>query len=504
MNKSEGLVARSPATIVIVVALAFAGLWTPVSGTHPDEAWYLSVSAEMRETGAWLTPTIEGEPAFFKPPLLYWLHRVSFGVFGFSLFSARLSSALAAIALAVVVAALARRFKGDPLVAFGVTATSFGVFRFGHVAMMDVPMTLALAGLALCVVNCVERGEGRKLLLAGVCASAAVMLKGPVGLVLSVAIGGGYLVVRGRTWLKSRYLLGAVAIFGALTAPWVVSQWLEYRDTFIEKFLTQEHLGKLNAKWRFTDEFTLLGFMAAATAPWLLLVASGFKQRPWSSPERVLPTLIWVAVLVIYSLPASKQLHYAVPCVIAGALVISTSQPERWALRMTAALLALVSLGGLVAMLGLPSLSAGVAVVAFAFAAVALWRSHTLPAVMGVGVGLCVVYGVLVPGVVPPFVPPELTTLNARLSIEETYGGVYWLASSRRVHRTWGAHDALQSGAAVIMSPARWATENHEGLEVLLRWPRIRARLGPTELFTAWREHSLSGLTDDVVIVKQR
>ncbi len=38
-----------------------------------DETRYLTVAWEMRQSGHWLLPTLNGEPYSHKPPLLIWL-----------------------------------------------------------------------------------------------------------------------------------------------------------------------------------------------------------------------------------------------------------------------------------------------------------------------------------------------------------------------------------------------------------------------------------------------
>ena len=39
----------------------------------PDEPRYASVGREMARSGDWITPRLDGQPWFEKPPLTYWL-----------------------------------------------------------------------------------------------------------------------------------------------------------------------------------------------------------------------------------------------------------------------------------------------------------------------------------------------------------------------------------------------------------------------------------------------
>ena len=67
----------------------------------------------MHARGAWLTPTLYGEPSFVKPPLLYWADRLCYSVLGPTILAGRLPVALAAAGLCLLVAALARRMFGE-------------------------------------------------------------------------------------------------------------------------------------------------------------------------------------------------------------------------------------------------------------------------------------------------------------------------------------------------------------------------------------------------------
>ena len=49
-----------------------------------DEALYTIISREMLITGDWLTPQVQGEPCFNKPPLKFWLTALCFRFFGTS------------------------------------------------------------------------------------------------------------------------------------------------------------------------------------------------------------------------------------------------------------------------------------------------------------------------------------------------------------------------------------------------------------------------------------
>ncbi len=64
----------------------------------PDEPFYGQVAKEMVRGGDWLTPHLNGEVFWDKPPLFYWLSSLAMKVLGVSELTARLPSAIMAVA----------------------------------------------------------------------------------------------------------------------------------------------------------------------------------------------------------------------------------------------------------------------------------------------------------------------------------------------------------------------------------------------------------------------
>ena len=56
---------------VLALFVYFFGLTIPFLG--PDEARYASIGREMSRSGDWITPRLDGQPWFEKPPLTYWV-----------------------------------------------------------------------------------------------------------------------------------------------------------------------------------------------------------------------------------------------------------------------------------------------------------------------------------------------------------------------------------------------------------------------------------------------
>ncbi len=80
------------ATLLISSIVFLSRLYEPsLSG---DAAKYALIAKTMLKEGNYLFPHLGEEPYYKKPPFFFWLIALSFKIFGFNEFAARLPSAL--------------------------------------------------------------------------------------------------------------------------------------------------------------------------------------------------------------------------------------------------------------------------------------------------------------------------------------------------------------------------------------------------------------------------
>ncbi|BDG06959.1 ArnT family glycosyltransferase [Anaeromyxobacter paludicola] len=509
---------RRLAILIFLGLLYLPALGASESGTHPDESYYLAISAEMDREGAWLTPTMDGAPFWYKPPLLYWAERLTYGAFGRDFFAARLPAALCAVALALATGALARRLYGEraALPATLLTATTFGFLKFGRMAMMDAPMALALAVAALGAWRASEEERPRQLLLCGLGAAMATLLKGPVGAVLVLLVAGGFLALRRPRLLASRHTLLAFLLGAAVALPWYVLSLLRHGHRFWQFFVVEQNVDRFRHAWTWSGEATLLVGFLVYLLPWTFLFLGALPApRRLREPAVLLPALWVAAVLLLFTVPSLKWPHYGLACSPAAILLACRAPPPRWARVATGIVLAGMGVVLLLALrFPLPAAGRLGAVLAaaglLAGAAAALRGSVSLGAALG-GLGLAAVAGLVVPAVNPPALPP-----GARDALDGRevwfYGppppGVFTLALGRPVHKAWGAQaaaDVLSAGGVVI------ATEPHlreipfrgEARE-LLRWRHLPGYLPAGAVLAAWRAGDPTPLFEPMVAVTRR
>ncbi len=109
-----------------------------------DEPRFAQAAREMIEADDWVIPYFNGGYRFDKPPLIYWMMRGSYAVFGINEWSARFPSVLTTLLLVWLVYGMGRRWFTESVgfaSAFGL-ATSMQILIHGRSAVADMPMIL--------------------------------------------------------------------------------------------------------------------------------------------------------------------------------------------------------------------------------------------------------------------------------------------------------------------------------------------------------------------------
>jgi 4-amino-4-deoxy-L-arabinose transferase-like glycosyltransferase len=479
------------ALLLFLLVIYLPALGDSSSGTHPDEAWYLGISAEMHAKDAWLTPTIDDVPTWYKPPLLYWAERAAYFALGPTLLAARLPSALAWVATLMLLAALGTRMYGERagLLAALLSATAFGWVKYARLAMMDAPMALGLVMAAYGTWRASEEDDPPWLLLVGVAAALDFLLKGPVGAVLVLLLSGAFLWVRNRPLLLSRWTALAFLGGSVLGLPWYVASFVVHGQAFYDFFVVTQNYDRFMHPWTLRSEATLLVGFLVFLLPWtFLLLAALPSARRWREPGVLLP-LAWMgSVLLTFTVPSLKWPHYGLTALPGAALLVAHVTPPRWALRATGALLGVL------------------AVVA------ALLLRWPLPPLVASGLAMALVVAIVVPRVNHPALPPGAVPAagGRALWVFDLTPGLYTLVAGRPVRRAWNeaeATRALRSGGALIAFASqldRLAPEVRDGLVTLSSWQRIPGYLAPERAWRSWRDRDPAAIHEEMRVVALR
>jgi 4-amino-4-deoxy-L-arabinose transferase-like glycosyltransferase len=317
---------RSPwALLALALAwLAFTGWARPLA--LPDEGRYTSVAWAMLSGGDWLTPRLNGLPFFHKPPLFYWITAGSMALFGANEWAARAAPLLGASIGTAATFLFARRWLGERpgRLALLAAATQPFIFLGGQYANLDMLVAgcigatvLAFAHVALLPA---DAPRPRVALATGyLFAALGVLAKGLIGLALPGLVLVAWLLLR-RDWRSIGRLLWVpgIALFFVVAAPWFVLMQQHFPDFLHYFFIVQQFdryaVGGFNNQqpaWFYPVVLVLLAL------PWSLWMFAGARSGRLRDPERgSVRLLFWVwlaAILLFFSIPASKPVGYVMP-----------------------------------------------------------------------------------------------------------------------------------------------------------------------------------------------
>jgi 4-amino-4-deoxy-L-arabinose transferase-like glycosyltransferase len=363
---------------------------------------FAAAARAMAETGDWLIPRVNGLPRYDKPPLVYWLMGLIYGLPSqlawnpLGTWAARFPSALGAVLVMLALcdtllrwpqpalAAKQANAPTGPAAALG-AALAFALsplaLLWGRTAVSDSLFTATLA-LALLSGWRSYASAGRHWWWSWLLLGLAVLTKGPVAVVLAAL-----------TWLTFAWFqadpggvlgslrpLRGLALTTLVALPWYVLALGHEGEPFWRSFFGyhnfQRFAGVVNnhhQPWWF---FAPVLVVASLPATPMLLLGLGRTLGPLSWPKRWsrgsglqqpppislarFATCWLLAILLFFSIAATKLPSYWLPATPAAALVVAlvaAAQPDRalrWAWGLTLSIIVLLGIGFLAAPRWLP------------------------------------------------------------------------------------------------------------------------------------------------------
>jgi 4-amino-4-deoxy-L-arabinose transferase-like glycosyltransferase len=375
------------------IALVYIGACFAPVIFDDNEGLYAGAVREMRASGNWLMPTVDGFPRVQKPPLVYWTMLVSTSVLGENDFALRLPNALATVGWIFATHLITRRIGGERfgLASAMILASMMGVWIFNHLVQPE-PFLACFISLAIwCLVEArfsarpalalprlmADRFPGdRWYLLFWFFLALGALSKGlhgalwPLGTVLLSAVFAPSL----RPWLKPVLSFRGMAVFFALLAPWYIYMAARLPGFLAAHFINEQFGASLNLRYPAdARQLPLVQFYAQHLLfwmPWTLLFpgaiyvtvkslrAARSGSNPPSGREADLVKMLgcWFVLTQFSVAFSTRQDYYSMSCwgVVAAFLAVPWIVEARSAIRFPRAFLALpcalVLLGGALAL----------------------------------------------------------------------------------------------------------------------------------------------------------
>ena len=361
--------------LILIGWVAFGWNLGSIGLIDETEPLFAEASRQMLVTGDWITPFFDGETRFDKPALIYWCQALAYSIVGVNEWAVRLPSVIAAISLiSLAFYTLQWHFlKKDDLenvsrpsrrwltacLASAVMAFNPETIVWGRTGVSDMLLTGCMASALLCFflgyasssshqrevddagsspTRSVNVSSDRWYLAFYVLISAAILTKGPIGIVLPGLIIGAFIIYLGnwREVLQEMHLQVGVPIILCLSVPWYAlviwrNGW-NYINSFFGYHNLERFAGVVNghaAPWYFYFVVVLLGFTPYSVyLPVAIARLKFWRRKYWRFQERSeqlgLFAFFWFAgVFGFFTIAVTKLPSYVLPLMPSSAILIA-------------------------------------------------------------------------------------------------------------------------------------------------------------------------------------
>lgn len=370
---------------IVLVALCLFVFCTGLGNTHlwdDDETYFAQVAKEMLQRDDWIVPWFNQELFSHKPPVMYWGMMGAYRVFGVNEFAARLPAAIFGLANVLLVWRVGNRlFSGRAGFYAGlILATSLNFVVIARAAACDSELTfftmlavhLYLRGCSLTRYGLADwNRQPRWTTWAVVYAAmgAAVMTKGPIGLLLPGCVIGLHRIwcaentrsaertetAASTLWQKFRLAITwnlrsiapwrlfnevwqmrpflAIAMILLVAGPWFALVAWKTDGEFLVGFFGTHHFHRFTAGMdnHAGPVWFYLAAICVGFFPWIIFLRSGIEEvirklfGPRIERQNAQLLIAWLIVWVgFFSIATTKFPHYVVPAYPALALMTGT------------------------------------------------------------------------------------------------------------------------------------------------------------------------------------
>jgi 4-amino-4-deoxy-L-arabinose transferase-like glycosyltransferase len=306
-----------------VLILILAALITPMQRDLfvGDETKYGQVVREMRSTGAFFLPTLNGTPFTHKPPVHFWMiDLLTFPLGVYSTWAFVLPSLIAFVFLLWLMWKM-----GGPLAAF-VCGSSMMVWASAQSARMDVSFTAVIVLAFWQLERFFDRDDFLALLWCAVALGVAVLIKGPMAPVIAIVL---FLL----EWMRRKRIPSgnyAPAILAMIVIPllWLIPAMLLGGRAYTHDVIVKQTVGRAIASW------------VHNAPPWFYVLHLPASLFPWFFLAVIAVIAVWrthrflinwiIAVLAPYSIMSSKLDVYMMAMIPAIALLIASFVAQPW------------------------------------------------------------------------------------------------------------------------------------------------------------------------------
>jgi len=304
---------------VIVIFSLFAGLGS-VPLFDEDEGAYSEVTREMLASGDYITPRLNGETFFHKPPMIYWAQAASVSLFGLTEFALRLPCALASTGWALILFVFARRYYSARVAWYAVffMATSLQTSIVAKAALADAFLNLFLT-LAMFSIYSYYRDQRRRYVyLTFISMSLGFLAKGPIAIMIPFVVSGIFFGIKGRwaIWFKAIFNPVGWGLLLLIVLPWYLALYFQHGAGFIDEIFFTHNVARFQTAFEGHSGsiFYYLPVILLGMLPNTAFLLKAFSRlRSLIKDDINLYLAVWFGfVLIFFSLSGTKLHHYII------------------------------------------------------------------------------------------------------------------------------------------------------------------------------------------------
>jgi len=316
--------------LLLIAGVLFLDLSQTNFSHMNDEGLYAQIGWEMFDHHDGTVPTWFGHPAYYKPPLTYWLMFPFFKLFGRTLLAARLPSAIVGLFTLWVTYLFGKRLYGERegLLSAAILLTSSNFIKFSRNAMMESLLMFFFILSTYCFYRASEEDRGKWLWAWLSAVGASCLVKGPISVLILLISAGLFCVFTGRfKFLWKKELWAGIATGGFFMGLWPLlialrGEWKPWWNFFI----LGENFGKFQNMYYGTSQ--IWGSYLISILPWSFIFVAMLLviliQGVWKERGIALNLIVIATTFAVFLLPATRLTHYTVPVIPSGALLLGS------------------------------------------------------------------------------------------------------------------------------------------------------------------------------------
>ena len=297
----------------------FAGLGS-VPLFDEDEGAYSEVTREMIASGDFVTPRLNGETFFHKPPMVYWAQAATISLFGLNEFALRLPCALASLVWALMLFRFARRHYNGQVAWYAVLfmVTSLQTSIVAKAALADAFLNLFVTLSMFSIFDYYQQQRRSTIYLTFVFLAIGFLSKGPIAILIPLVASGIFFGLKGRwrIWFRAIFSPVGWGVLLVIALPWYAALYHQHGSGFIDEIFFTHNVARFQTAFEghsgsifYYLPVILLG-MLPHTA---FLLKACVRLRKLVHNDLNLYLAIWFGfVLIFFSLAGTKLHHYIV------------------------------------------------------------------------------------------------------------------------------------------------------------------------------------------------